>query len=97
MTTLKISSAKLTIPFKAGELPKVDERDPSILLDLDGFRIAARVNAKAARKLAVHPGGAVLQGRLTVESGHLVLRDAGFQWLEPTPATPETLQTNPVT
>ena len=97
MTTLKISSAKLTIPFKAGELPKVDERDPSILLDLDGFRIAVRINAKAARKLAVHDGGAVLQGRLLVESGHLVLKDAGFQWIEQNPATPSSLPLNPKT
>jgi hypothetical protein len=40
-------------------------------------------DAKAARKLAAHAGGAVLQGRLIVEGGKLSLADAGFTWIEP--------------
>ena len=33
-------------------------------LDLGGVRIVSKFNAKAARKLASHGGGAVLQGKL---------------------------------
>ena len=46
---------------------------------------AAKVNAKAARKLAQHNGGAALQGRLIVEGGKLVLAEAGFSWIDPKP------------
>jgi hypothetical protein len=41
------------------------------------------VNLKAARKLAAHNGGAVLQGKLIVEGGKLSLAEAGFSWIEP--------------
>jgi hypothetical protein len=34
-------------------------------------------------KLAAWAGGVVLQGRLIVEGGKLVLADAGFSWIEP--------------
>ena len=45
--------------------------------------IGGKVNPKAARKLAQHKGGAVLQGKLIVEAGKLSLADAGFSWIEP--------------
>jgi hypothetical protein len=35
------------------------------------------------RELAQHTGGAVLQGRLLVEGGKLVLAEAGFSWIDP--------------
>jgi hypothetical protein len=69
-----------------GLLPTIDPADPNILIDLDGVKITTKVNAKAARKLASHDGGAILQGRLLVERGVLVLADAGFQFLEKKPA-----------
>jgi hypothetical protein len=69
-----------------------------MLLDLDGFKVVARINPKSARKLVIHPGGAVLQGRLLVESGHLVLKDAGFSFIDTSPApTPSSPPTKPVT
>jgi hypothetical protein len=49
------------------------------------------ISAKAARKCAVHPGGAVLQGRLIAENGHLRLLDAGLNWLDLQPAPVETV------
>jgi hypothetical protein len=48
-------------------------------------RIRGQVNPKAARKLAQHRGGAVLQGKLVVEGGKLDLIDAGFTWIDPKP------------
>jgi len=49
--------------------------------------IAGKINAKAARKLAAHQGGAVLSGRLlAAEDGNLILAEAGFVWLEPRPS-----------
>jgi hypothetical protein len=86
MTTIKISSLKAVVSFKAGELPRVDPNDPVIKIVLGTVEITARINAKSARKLAVHPGGAVLQGKLSVEGGRLVLAEAGFQFLDPKPA-----------
>ena len=85
--TVAIHSAKLNVVFRAGELPKIDPVNPQFALDLSGVKIQVRVNAKAARKLSVHPGGAVLQGRLIFERGQLVLLDAGFSWIDkPVPA-----------
>jgi len=81
--TVAIPSAKLNVVFKAGALPRVDHNRPEFLLDLGGVKIAVKVSAKAARKLAVHPGGAVLQGRLVAEGGKLTLLDAGFAWTDP--------------
>jgi hypothetical protein len=86
MTRITISSAKLAVVFKAGELPAIGGDDPSFTLVLSGVEIASKVNAKAARKLAAHNGGVVLQGKLIVEAGKLVLAEAGFQFIEPKPA-----------
>lgn len=80
---LDITSAKLSVVFPAGKLPAIDPADPAFVLVLGGVEIAGKVNAKAARKLAVHQGGAVLQGKLVVEAGKLSLADAGFSWIEP--------------
>jgi hypothetical protein len=85
MTTISIQSAKLNAVFKAGSLPRIDPNSPEFIIDLGGFQILARVNAKAARKLAIHQGGAVLQGRLVVEHGKPVLLEGGFQWIDPKP------------
>lgn len=100
-----MKSAKLNIVFRAGELPPIDPGDPRITIFLDGetvvdrdgrrltgdgIKITAKVNAKAARKASSHAGGLVLQGRLVVEQAELVLRDAGFTFMEqptPKPAT----------
>ena len=64
-------------------MPAIPPEDPVFCLVLGGIQIAGRVTPKAARKLAAHPGGAVLQGRLMVEDGKLSLADAGFQFIEP--------------
>lgn len=66
MTAITVTSAKLAIVFPEGKLRRVDPADPrfEIALVLSGIRILAKINAKAARKLAAHTGGAVLQGRL---------------------------------
>jgi hypothetical protein len=85
MTNLDVQSAKLAIVFEAGNLPDVDPADPQIVVNLDGVKISTKVNSKAARKLKTHSGGAILQGRLMVERGSLVLTDAGFQFLESAP------------
>ncbi len=82
MTTIAIPAAKLNVVFKAGSLPRIDPNRPEFLLDLGGIKISVKVSAKAARKLAIHPGGAVLQGRLVPEQGRLVLLDAGFSWID---------------
>jgi hypothetical protein len=52
---------------------------------LGGFEIAAKINPKAARKLAAWAGGVVLQGKLVSEGGKLALLDAGFSWIDPRP------------
>ena len=54
--TITIPSAKLTLPFKAGQLPAIDPANPRFTLDLGGVNIRAEVTAKAARKLAAHAG-----------------------------------------
>jgi hypothetical protein len=82
---IDISSAKLAVVFPAGKLPGIDPANPEFVLFLDGFQIHGKVNAKAARKLAQHAGGAVLQGKLMVEGGKLSLTEAGFSWIEPKP------------
>ena len=83
MSRLDIPSAKLTVVFPEGKLPAIDPADPAFTLVLGDFEIHGRVNPKAARKLAQHKGGAVLQGKLIVEGGKLSLADAGFTWIEP--------------
>jgi hypothetical protein len=78
-----IASAKLAVVFPEGKLPAIDPNDPAFVLVLGGIEIALKVNPKAARKLAQHKGGAVLQGKLVSEGGKLSLLDAGFSFLEP--------------
>ncbi len=81
--TIEVASIKATVPFKAGSLPGIDPDNPVFELDLGGKKIQAKVSAKAARKLAAHEGSAVLQGRLVMENGRLVMLDCGFTFLEP--------------
>ena len=83
MKRLDIPSAKLSVVFPEGKLPAIDPAEPAFVLVLGGVEIHGQVNPKAARKLAQHKGGAVLQGKLIVEAGKLSLADAGFSWIEP--------------
>ena len=83
MRRLDIPSAKVSVVFPEGKLPAIDPADPAFVLVLGGVEIGAKVNAKAARKLAAWAGGAVLQGKLVSEGGKLSLLDAGFSWIEP--------------
>ena len=82
---IDIGSAKLAVVFPEGKLPAIDPNDPSFVLALGGFEIAGKIHPKAARKLAAWAGGVVLQGRLIVEGGKLVLAEAGFTWIDPKP------------
>jgi len=50
---------------------------------LGGLEVQGKANPKAARKLAQHRGGAVLQGKLVAEGGKLNSLDAGFTWIDP--------------
>jgi hypothetical protein len=83
VTRLDIASAKLNVVFPEGKLPAIDPADPAFVLVLGPVEIAGKLNPKAARKLAAHQGGAVLQGKLVAEGGRLTLADAGFSWIEP--------------
>jgi hypothetical protein len=83
MRHLYVPSMKVSVVFPEGRLPAINPNDPAFVLVLGGFEIAGKVNAKAARKLAQHKGGAVLQGKLVVEGGKLALLDAGFSWIDP--------------
>jgi hypothetical protein len=83
MKRVDITSAKLTVVFPEGKLPAIDPADPAFTLVLGGQEIHGKVNAKAARKLAQHRGGAVLQGKLVAAGGKLDLLDAGFSWIDP--------------
>ena len=85
MNRIDIGSAKLNVVFREGELPSIDPAKPEFVLALGGFEIHGKINPKAARKLAAWAGGVVLQGRLIVEGGKLVLADAGFSWIDPKP------------
>jgi hypothetical protein len=80
---LDIASAKLTVVFPEGKLPAIDPADPAFTLVLGSHEIHGQVNAKAARKLAQHKGGAVLQGKLVSVGGKLALVDAGFTFIDP--------------
>src|SRR4051794_22433893 len=82
MKRVDITSAKLNAVFPEGKLPAIDAADPTFVLLLGGLEIATKVNPKAARKLAQHKGGAVLQGKLVSEGGKLSLLDAEFTWIE---------------
>jgi len=87
MTTIPVSSIKAAIVFAAGNLPSVDPSEARIELVFSGLKIEARINRKAAARLSVHHGGAVLQGRLIAGPNNgLVLAEAGFTWLEPRPS-----------
>jgi hypothetical protein len=88
MKRLDIASAKLTVVFPEGKLPAPDPADPAFVLVLGAREIHGKVNPKAARKLAQHRGGAVLQGKLVAEAGKLNLLDAGFTWIDPKAAAP---------
>ena len=83
MKRVDIASAKLSVVFPEGKLPAIDPADPAFVLVLGGREIHGKVNPKAARKLAQHRGGAVLQGKLVTEGGQLNLLDAGFTWIDP--------------
>jgi hypothetical protein len=89
LTTIPVPSLKLSVAFKAGSLPKIDPADGKFVLTLATVKIVGGITAKAARKLAVHQGGAVLSGRLVEQAGgKLALLDAGVQFLDPQPAAP---------
>jgi hypothetical protein len=83
MKRLEIASAKLAVVLPEGKLPAIDPADPGFVLLLGGREIPGKVNPKAARKLAQHRGGAVLQGKLVAQAGKLNLLDAGFTWIDP--------------
>jgi hypothetical protein len=83
MKQVDIASAKLSVVFPEGKLPAIDPANPAFVLVLGGLEIRGKVNPKAARKLAQHRGGAVLQGKLVAEGGQLNLLDAGFSWIDP--------------
>jgi hypothetical protein len=89
MTTIDATSLKVTIAFKADAKPAIDPADPTFEIVLGTVRIGGQVTAKAARKLAAHPGGAVLQGKLIMQGGQLVLIDAGFTYIDPKPPATE--------
>ena len=67
MKRVDIASAKLNVVFREGQLPVIDPANPAFVLVLGGLEIRGKVNPKAARKLAQHRGGAVLQGKLVAE------------------------------
>jgi hypothetical protein len=83
MKRVDIASAKLNVVFREGELPAIDPADPDFVLVLGGLEIVGKVNPKAARKPAAWAGGVVLQGRLIVGGGKLVLAEAGSSWIDP--------------
>jgi hypothetical protein len=83
MKRVDIASARLSVVFPEGKLPAIDPADPAFVLVLGGLEIQGKVNPKAARKLAQHRGGAVLQGKLVAEGSQLNLLDAGFSWIDP--------------
>jgi hypothetical protein len=85
MNRIPITAIKANIVFPEGKLPTIDAARPEFVLQLGPVEISGKVNAKAARKLAAHNGGAVLQGRLVVEGDRLALLDAGFTWIDPKP------------
>jgi hypothetical protein len=97
MTAIIIPAAKLTVVFKPGSLPRISPDRPEFILDMGGHVIAVKINAKAARKLAVHTGGALLQGRLVSQGGGLALLEAGLQFLDPKPIETEKPQAEEAT
>lgn len=97
MMTVKIESAKLTVVFPQGKLPRIDPLKPEFQINLGGTTIWVSINAKAARKLQTWTGGAVLQGRLLCGSAGLKLLEAGFTYLDPKPVTTPVQETASVT
>ena len=88
-TIVEATNLKVVLPFKAGNLPAVDPANPMIKIKLGKLNIMCKISPKAARKLAIHAGSAVLQGRLMFDGGgSLVLSEAGFQFVEQRPAEP---------
>lgn len=88
-----ITNAKINVVFKAGQLPQIDPADPQFILDLGTRALSCKISSKAARKLAAHQHGAVLQGRLICDAGgSLVIQEAGFQFMEPKVAQPEPVE-----
>lgn len=96
---VKVKAIKVNVVFRQGELPAIDPNNPEFTVMLgegepglrDGqarFTVPCKVSAKAARKLAGWQGGAVLQGRMTIEGNRLAIVDAGFAWIDPKPADP---------
>jgi hypothetical protein len=85
LTRITITSAKLNVVFPEGKLPAISPNNPEFTLDLGGTEIHGKVNAKAARRLSRHRGGAVLQGRLLAEGDKLTLADARFTYIDPKP------------
>lgn len=84
MTTAKVKSIKATVVFPADQKPDISPEDPRIRIEMEGgLTILAKVNAKAARKLRLHTGTSVLQGRLVIDQGVLTLADAGFTFSPP--------------
>src|SRR5262249_10294531 len=81
--TVGIPSAKVAIPFRAGTLPRPDPESPRFILDLNGVKILVTINAKAARKCAVHQANAVLVGKLVASEARLTLLEPGFRFLKP--------------
>ncbi len=97
MKRIEIPSAKVSVVFPEGKLPTVDPANPAFVLVLGGVEVRSKINPKAARKLAQHPGGAVLQGKLVATGGKLELLDAGFNWIDPkVVAAPEVVPTEAV-
>jgi hypothetical protein len=90
---MKVDALKVMLPFPAGKLPKINPNDPHLLLEFGGIKIHARFNSKSVRKLNLHIGSDVLQGRLLFSNGAYVLMYAGFQLIEP--REPEPMATPP--
>jgi hypothetical protein len=93
MNRIPITAIKANIVFPEGKLPTIDPAHPEFVLELGTVEVHGKVNPKAARKLAAHPGGAVLQGKLVAEGDRLNLLDAGFTFIDPKtvdlPAAPQ--------
>jgi hypothetical protein len=79
MTTTTITSARLGVTFHAGTIPRVPPDKPEFKLALGPLLISVAVSPKTAKRLALHMGGAKLEGRLVTKKGQLQLLDAGFQ------------------
>ena len=44
MTTVRVPSVKLVLPFKAGDVPRdIDPADPRLVIDLGGLTIQSKL------------------------------------------------------